>query len=110
MKYSCNMIRDLLPLYCDRVCSEDSAEAVQEHIGTCEECSKFYTAMRQSVSMDSAGYEQQQLASMRQVKKKIKKRNTFFATVGIVVGILFVAIVIRLMLVAGLIRFAVQEG
>ncbi len=110
MKYSCNLIRDLLPLYCDQVCSKDSAEAVQEHISTCEECQNIYIGMQQNVSMDSARYEKQQLASMQEVKKKIKKRNTIFASIGIVVGILFVIIVIRVMLVVGVISFAVQDG
>ena len=110
MKYSCNLIRDLLPLYCDRVCSKDSAEAVQEHISSCEECKNIYIGMQQSVSMDRARYEKQQLASMQEVKKKIKKRNTIFASIGIVAGILFVIIVIRVLLVAGVIIFAVQDG
>ncbi len=110
MKYSCNLIRDLLPLYCDRVCSKDSAEAVQEHISTCEECKNIYIGMQQSISMDSERYEKQQLVSMQKVKKKIKKRNTIFASIGIVAGILFVIIVIRVLLVAGVIIFAVQDG
>ena len=110
MKYSCNLIRDLLPLYCDQVCSKDSEEAVQEHIGTCEECKNIFMEMQQSVSMDSARYEKQQFASMQEVKKKIKKRNTIFASIGIVVGIFFVIIVIRVMFVAGVICFAVQDG
>lgn len=110
MKYSCNLIRDLLPLYCDRVCSEDSANAVQEHISACEECKNIYTEMQQSISMDSTKYEKQQLASMQQVKKKIKKRNTIFAAIGIAAGILFVVTVIRVMLVAGVISLAVHDG
>lgn len=110
MKYSCNLIRDLLPLYCDRVCSKDSEEAVQEHISTCEECKNIYLGMQQSVSIDSARYEKQQFDSMQKVKKKIKKQNTTFASIGIVAGISFVIIVIRIMLVAGVISFAVQDG
>lgn len=110
MKYSCNLIRDLLPLYCDGVCSKDSEEAVQEHISTCEECKKIYLGMQQSVSIDSARYEKQQFDSMQKVKKKIKKQNTTFASIGIVAGISFVIIVIRIMLVAGVISFAVQDG
>ena len=110
MKYSCDLIRDLLPLYCDRVCSKDSAEAVQEHISSCEECKNIYIGMQQSVSMDRARFEKQQLASMQEVKKKIKKRNTISASIGIVAGILFVIIVIRVLLVAGVIIFAVKDG
>ncbi len=110
MNYSCNLIRDLLPLYCDQVCSKESAEAVQEHISTCEKCQKIYIGMQQSISIDSERYEKQQLASMQEVKKKIKKRNTIFASIGSVIGISFVIIVIRIMLLAGVISFAVQDG
>lgn len=118
MKYSCDLIRDLLPLYCDEVCSRDSAEAVQEHIDTCENCRNIYMEMKRGAlqetpleaSLNSAEYEKQQVVSMRQVKKKIKKKNTLFGTVGIIIGILLTVTIIRVMLVAGVIVFAVQEG
>lgn len=118
VKYSCDLIRDLLPLYCDEVCSQDSAEAVQEHIDTCESCRNIYMEMKQGTlretpleaSLNSAEYEKQQLASLRQVKKKLKKTNTIFGTVGIVIGILLVVTVVRVMLVAGVIVFAEQAG
>ena len=118
MKYSCDLIRDLLPLYCDEVCSRDSAEAVRAHIDSCEDCRNIYMEMRNGAlgetsleaSLNSEAYEKQQLASMRQVKDKLKKRNTVFGTVGIVIGILLVVTVIRVMLVTGVIVFAVQEG
>lgn len=110
MKYSCDLIRDLLPLYCDQVCSQDSAEAVQEHINCCEECKNIYIGIQQSITMDRSKYEKQQFASIQAVKKKIKRRNTIFASAGMITGIIFVIIVIRLMLVAGVISFAVQDG
>lgn len=110
MKYSCDLIQDLLPLYCDQVCSKASAEAVEEHMDTCNDCKKVYEEMKRKVSVDSAGYEKQQLASMRQMRKKIKKRNTVVGTIGITVGILLVVTIIRILLVAGVIVFAVHEG
>ncbi len=38
MKYSCDVVRDLLPLYCDDVCSDASKTMVQEHIAECAPC------------------------------------------------------------------------
>lgn len=38
MKISCEIIRDLLPLYMDGVCSEESRKAVDEHVRDCEKC------------------------------------------------------------------------
>lgn len=38
----CNVIRDLLVLYEDNVCSTESRELIKEHIETCEECRRIY--------------------------------------------------------------------
>ena len=38
----CNVIGDLIPLYADGCCSEESAALVKEHIGSCEKCRKLY--------------------------------------------------------------------
>lgn len=38
-KISCDVIRDLLPLYCDEICSPDTAKLVEEHLKDCQDCS-----------------------------------------------------------------------
>ena len=38
MKYDCDVIRDLLPLYADKVCSENSRQIVEEHLQECPDC------------------------------------------------------------------------
>lgn len=51
MKISCETVQDLLPLYHDHVCSEESRELVEQHLQECEKCketldlisAKFYT-------------------------------------------------------------------
>lgn len=40
MKKNCNIIKDLLPLYVDEVCSEDSKKIVEEHLKDCDNCQK----------------------------------------------------------------------
>ena len=44
----CNVIKDLLPLYVDECCSEESARFVAEHLDTCEGCRKIYDQMRET--------------------------------------------------------------
>ena len=41
----CNVIKDLLPLYVDECCSEESTKLVAEHLENCESCRKFYNQM-----------------------------------------------------------------
>jgi len=37
----CNVIVDLLPLYHDGVCSEESRQLIEEHFETCQECRRL---------------------------------------------------------------------
>ena len=41
----CNIVRDLLPLYCDDVVSKATREAVEAHLARCESCRKEYESM-----------------------------------------------------------------
>lgn len=89
MKFSCEMIQDLLPLYLDGVCSEKSKEAVEEHLKECSNCKATYTAMRENENMnvcaDDAKWEHQKAASFRAVKKKIFRKQLLVAAVAVVV-------------------------
>lgn len=46
MKYNCDMISDLLPLYVDQACTRASAEAVEEHILECDACAALLGTMQ----------------------------------------------------------------
>ncbi|WP_055668828.1 DUF3955 domain-containing protein [Desnuesiella massiliensis] len=38
MRLSCEVIRDLLPLYYDKVCSKESSSLIEEHLANCPQC------------------------------------------------------------------------
>ncbi len=42
MKFTCDVVTDLYPLYKDGLASADSREAIKEHLKECEECRNFY--------------------------------------------------------------------
>lgn len=42
----CNVIKDLIPLYIDGCCSEESAQLVREHIESCDACRKLFEEMQ----------------------------------------------------------------
>lgn len=46
MKNNCDIIRDLLPLYVDGVCSQDSAKLVEEHLTDCQSCRELLDKLR----------------------------------------------------------------
>ena len=48
-KISCNIIRDLLPLYVDEVVSQDTRAMMVEHLEQCAECREKYENMKSTV-------------------------------------------------------------
>ena len=44
-KISCDVIKDLLPLYKDEVCSEKSKALIEEHLPECKNCSEYLDAL-----------------------------------------------------------------
>lgn len=48
MNKECEIIRDILPLYADDVCSASSREIVDEHLKECSECAAYLAQIRDS--------------------------------------------------------------
>lgn len=48
---SCNIIEDLLPLYYDNVCSEESRRLVEDHLSGCVKCRETLTTMESEVEV-----------------------------------------------------------
>ncbi len=42
----CDVIKDLIPLYIDECCSEESRAIVKEHLKSCPDCNKIYESMK----------------------------------------------------------------
>lgn len=53
MKISCKIIEDLLPLYADKVCSEESGALVEKHIAECGKCRAKLEAMTEEIPKSS---------------------------------------------------------
>lgn len=91
MKYPCNIILDLLPLYHDRVCSQESADAVNEHLNECKSCQAYYENLQTSYSLPMEHSireeEMQKAASLKAIKKKLFCRRILTAVLSVVIVI-----------------------
>jgi hypothetical protein len=89
MNYPCNLIQDLLPLYLDGVCSEESKTVVEQHLIKCPNCRKYYSAMRESdeiiIMPPNAEREIQKATSFQSVKKTLFRKQILIAAVSIIV-------------------------
>lgn len=50
MEKNCKVISDLLPLYVDEACSDESKKIVEEHLKECEKCRLLTEDMKKSIS------------------------------------------------------------
>lgn len=69
----CEIIRDLLPLYIEGLCSEESRSEIEAHLEGCEECRQEYLQLRQDYVLHSAGREAEDFAEEKKVLEKNKK-------------------------------------
>ena len=83
MTYSCDMIQDLLPLYCDDICSADTKEIVAEHLAQCAACQAIYKQMKDEGVAQRFQMERDNvvLRHNKQVKRKSVTVGITFATI-----------------------------
>lgn len=75
MKYPCEVIRDMVPLYIDQVCSEETAKVVEGHFKECEGCSKYYQKMKEAEEAELVVLNEDQLSSsFKKMKKKMLRK------------------------------------
>ena len=70
MKIDCKIIEDLVPLYLDEVCSEESRKAVDTHIEKCENCRKL---VKGNTEVELPYIEPAELVKEKAVKKGFRK-------------------------------------
>lgn len=81
MNLPCEVIADLLPLYSDGACSEQSAALVEEHICSCEKCKKALADMSEPYETKNKPDEEQMLAkSIFKIQKKLNRKIIFRST------------------------------
>ena len=100
MTYPCGIIRDLLPLYIDDVCNEESKQAVENHMSECEKCRNYYESMKSTegfVAKENDNSEDMKMANnLKNVKSKINKKIRNIV-LGAVAAMVFVIVGVTLL-------------
>lgn len=96
MKYNCEIVRDLLPLYADQVCSGGSKEMVENHLAECESCRKIAgQAMDHSIEKSLLDEKRDVLLEHQKVVKK-KTYMIGMATAGLLMIPVIVCLICNL--------------
>lgn len=80
----CEVVRDLLPLYIDNVCSAASTEFIDQHLGECEPCRMIYDEMKDSSAETELKHESEGV---------LKNQQKFFRRKGFTAGAIVAAII-----------------
>ena len=84
MNKECEIVRDILPLYVDDVCSASSREIIDEHLKTCPDCAAYLEDIRASEA-ESELKSEKSLVIQNQARR-FKRRS---AATGSVISALF---------------------
>ena len=83
-KFDCEIIKDLLPLYADNVCSGKSVKIVEEHLNDCSECSEELRKIKECPTVPEVDEDMKK--AVKNAGKRIKKdkKKTIIETVALV--------------------------
>lgn len=92
MKYDCDIIQDLLPLYQDKICSGRSREIVEEHISECTICRNIAEHMGDSTVEEKLIKEKDSV--VQKYQKRVNRKATTIGTA--MAGILMIPVLVCL--------------
>ncbi|WP_079478900.1 zf-HC2 domain-containing protein [Halobacillus salinus] len=90
MKISCDVIRDVLPLYAEDMASQDTRDLVEEHLASCENCKKRLEEMRtvEEPPVDT------DIAPLRNIQNTLRRKKLQTIILSVMVTLVFAVVTI----------------
>jgi hypothetical protein len=89
MKLSCEIIKDLLPLYVEHITSEDSNQLIHKHLEGCPECTAYEQTLKEGTTKNIGTIT---TAPLKRIQQDIRKRKRD--------SVLFISLIVSLCLLA----------
>lgn len=93
MKIPCEVIKDLLPLYTDDVCSDESRKLIVEHLSECEDCKSELVAMQNELPVDIYRQNLRDAQAVKNLSKKWKKGMLKSLIKGAIIALVVIAVI-----------------
>ena len=71
MKLSCKVIEDMLPMYYDSICSEESTTLIEEHLKDCPHCNHILLKLRSDMAIPKKAMDD--IKPLKKIQKSYKK-------------------------------------
>lgn len=107
MKISCEIIKDLLPLYYDGICSSESRELVEEHLARCNGCKDELSSVDETIPIGNEVKNMGEAEALIGLSKKWKRGKLYSFLRGAVITIIVIAAIILIFSIFGTIRIVV---
>jgi hypothetical protein len=72
MKITCDIINDLIPLYIDNICTEDSRKLIEEHMKCCDKCYQKMEDMKNPIEYPQMLDAWESKEPFKKIKKKVR--------------------------------------
>lgn len=93
MKLSCKVIEDLLPMYYDKVCSDETTALVEAHLKDCPDCSRILSDLRGEIEIPAE--KPDDIKPLKKLQKSYKKMKLrWLIAVILIVALIPVAFLI----------------
>lgn len=89
MNIACDVIKDILPLFHDDVCSIESKVMVEEHLKSCVGCRNYLNSINDEVfqNSSSSNIDQVRVNSLRSLKKKLFKKSVVVVAISVLCAV-----------------------
>lgn len=78
IKSNCGIVHDLLPLYAENMCSEESRKAVADHLSECGECKKELEKISTKVVIQADS----DISAFKRIKKRVRIEKIFISIIS----------------------------
>lgn len=85
-KKNCDLVKDLLPLYAENMCSEESCKTVTAHLAECAECSRELDKMKSEVRIKADN----DIAVLKKIRRKLRMTR-LLAGIAAALAVLYLA-------------------
>jgi len=87
---SCDVAKDMIPLYVDGAASEETRELVAEHLYKCKECKLYFKSVREALGINSSNRRRGRMSvgGFAGIADKIKRRRIIYKILAIILAII----------------------
>jgi predicted anti-sigma-YlaC factor YlaD len=110
MNISCELIKDLLPLYLDGVCSNNSKTAVEEHLAVCDTCRTELQNMQSNLPIGGTGRNLKEAEAVKNLSKRWKKGMMKSLIKGALIALAVIAIIAIIIFIFADVRIVPAYG